>query len=201
LHIHEHVALVPIAMHVVVAFGLSMQGFGAWRQTWRVPSQLKRPLHAFVFKRSQTGSVGPVQGSVCTQFIVGSQYEFIGHAESFGVWTHLFRFASHESFVHATPSSQFCGWPVGTQKPPMHATPFVPEQMFGAVQSSLCTHVCIIAASPPSRAASELASLDPSGVDESMRTLLSSPVTDASSPVPPSSPTPVCVVDAPFAQP
>jgi hypothetical protein len=187
LHIQEHVVIWPIAMHDVAAFGLSAHGFIPFTQIFRFASQEKSPMHASTFNRSHTVSIGPVHGSVCTQFICGSQYELLGHAASFGVCLHLFAFASQLSLVHATPSSQFIGLPVGTQKPPMHATPLLPEQMFGAVQSSVCTHVF---SGPPSLASLVLAS----GVDPS-------PNVDASSPVLASSPPNCCVVELPFAHP
>jgi hypothetical protein len=80
--------------------------------------------------RSQTESPG-VHERFATQPAVGSQYVPVWQAESFGVKTHWFVFASHVPLMHGTPSSHTMGLPVLTQKPPMHATPLFPWQRFG----------------------------------------------------------------------
>jgi hypothetical protein len=142
-----------IDWQVVVAFGRDGHGAGSCTQKLVVLLQLQRPAQAVVSRRSHTPSPG-VHGSIATQFIVGSQNSFIGQFESSGVWTHAFVIASQLSVVHGTPSSQLIGMLVATQKPPRHAWPLFPAQMFGPVQSLLWTHVCCI---PPS----ELPELDP----------------------------------------
>src|SRR5205085_6813589 len=80
LHAHEHVVLAPDATHVVAAFARSLHGFGARTQYFFAGSQLKRPSHAVVLRRSQTFFPPGTQGNVCTQFVSSSQYDPFGHA-------------------------------------------------------------------------------------------------------------------------
>ena len=121
-HVHAQVtapASPATPEQLVFALGTLGQGAVPCTQCFAVGSQVHSPEHAFVSRRSQTESPG-VHGRVCTQFCTVSQNSPLGQFESSGVWTHLFVDALQESSVHGTPSSQFIGFPVGMQNPPMH---------------------------------------------------------------------------------
>jgi hypothetical protein len=154
VHVQEHATDAPASgaaagltgVHVAVAFGNAGHGAGSFTQCFALTSQL-HGSHAPVVRRSQTESPA-MQGSVCTQLSVGSQYSPAGQFASAGVCTHLFVVASHESFVQGTPSSQFIGLPVGTQKPPVHVKPPVGLQSMDDWQSVSRTHVAASAGGP-----------------------------------------------------
>src|SRR5215469_14942869 len=89
-------------VHRAVAFGSAGHGAGSFTQCMAVTSQL-HGSHAPMVRRSHTESPA-MQGRVCTQLSVGSQYSPAGQLESVGVWTHMFVAALHESSVQGTPS-------------------------------------------------------------------------------------------------
>jgi len=141
-----------VVPQVNVAFGRAGQGAGSWTQMFDVVLHDQRPAQTVVSRRSQTPSPGE-HGSIVTQFMTGSQYSPVGQFESFGVCVQEFDVVLQLSTVQGTPSSQFIGMFVAWQKPARHARPSLPAQRFGAVQSELWTHGCIVPP-PPSVAPS-----------------------------------------------
>ncbi len=148
MHIHAHVTSAPESpapasppgVQLVVALVTIWHGAPLCTQCSSVGSQVHRPAHALMSRRSHT-ELPEVQGRVETQFMTGSQNSPFGQALSCGVWTQALVLASHESAVQGTPSSQFWGLPVGMQSPPRHSKPPVVQRL-APVQSSLCTQVC-----------------------------------------------------------